>query len=404
MHPSQRLKGSKDSRLEGSRIIMCVSGSIAAVESVKLARELIRHGAEVIPVMSHAALRIITSEALTFACGIEPITELTGQVEHISVFSDEKRNLVLVAPATGDVISKIATGIADDALTTVCFNALGMKVPMLMTPAMGNSMLSNPFLVRNIERLRRQGVTVLPSLLEEGEAKMIDNTVIMENVTRALSKGLLKGRNVLVIGGASEEPIDDVRLVSSRSTGRTAIEISTVAFEEKASVALWCGRVTREEPPFIRCTPFESILELMDKVKGKKFDIVVVPASLSDYLPPKSSGKIPSSKGSLKLELRPAPKLIETLRKRCKVLVGFKAEVADDKKLIDRAKSRLKESGLDMIVANNLADVKPDRTRAYIVTKRSVDLFEGSKRGLAEAIVSRLADSGRQKSRRRRNA
>lgn len=399
MHPSLRLRGSKDNRLDGNRIILCVSGSIAAVETVKLARELLRHGAEVVPVMSQAALRIITSEALTFACGIEPVTELTGQVEHISIFSDEKRNLVLVAPATGDVISKIATGIADDALTTVCFNAIGMKVPVLMTPAMGNSMLANPFLVRNIERLRRQGVTVLPSLVEEGEAKMIDNTVIMENVTRVLSKGLLKGRNVLVIGGASEEPIDDVRLVSSRSTGTTAIEIATVAFEEKASVALWCGRVTKEEPPFIRCTPFESILDLMGKVKGKKFDIVIVPASLSDYIPPKARGKIPSSRGSLKLEMRPAPKLIETLRKRCRVVVGFKAELADDKKLIEKAKKRLKESGLDMIVANNLADVREETTRAHIITKRSVDLYEGSKRGLAEEIVERLAHTGTRKAR-----
>ncbi len=391
MHPSQRLRAANDNRLNGNRVILCISGSIAATESVKLARELIRFGAEVIPVMSEAAVRIITGEALKFACGTAPVTELTGDVEHITVFSEEKKNVVLVAPATADTISKISLAIADNALTTVCLNAIGLGVPVIIAPAMAKSMLNNPFMARNIERLRRQGITVLPSYIEEGEAKMLDSTTIMENVARTFSRGLLKGRHVLVVGGASEEPIDDVRVISSRSSGRTALEIASAVFEEKANVNLWCGRVTAEEPLFIKCTPFDTVKGLIDRLKGRKFDIVIVPASLADFIPPKTKGKIPSTRKGLRLEMHAAPKFIEEIREKCRVLVAFKAEVGSDKSVIESATKRLKETGADLIVANNVAEVKAEETRAHLITKKGVETVAGSKRELAEAIVMKIA-------------
>lgn len=390
MHPAQRLMSIVDNRLNSSRVILCISGSIAAIECVKLARQLIRHGAEVIPVMTEAATRIVTPEAIRFACGIGPITELTGDVEHLTVFSEPRKTVVLVAPATADVISKISVAIADDALTTVCLNALGLGVPLLISPAMGKSMLANPFLVRNMERLRRQGVMVLPTVIEEGEAKMIDSATIVEHVARLLSRGMLKGRQVLVVGGSSEEAIDDFRLVSSRSSGRTALEIASVAFEEKANVQFWCGRITAELPCFIKCTPFESVTGLIERLRGRKFDIVIVPASLADFIPPKTKGKISSSKGGFSLDMRPAPKFIEAVRGKCKVLVAFKAEVGEDSQIIARATKRLKETGADIIVANNISEVSADGTRAHIITKEGVETYKGGKRGLAEAIVGKI--------------
>lgn len=395
MHPSRRLKGSTDDRLKGSRIVYCISGSIAAVESVKISRELIRHGGEVIPVMTAAAARIVHPDALRFACGVDPIMELTGDVEHITVFGEELRNIVLVAPATADIISKISLGIADDAATTICLNALGSGVPVVISPAMGMSMMNNPFLVRNMERLRREGVTVLPSFVEENEAKILDATTIVEHVVRTISPGVLRGRHVLVVAGASEEPIDDVRLVSSRSSGRTAVEVATAAFEEKATVSVWCGRVTEHEPLFLNCSPFGSITGLLEKAKGKRFDIVVTPASLADYIPTKKKGKIPSTRESLTVEMHRAPKFIEEVRSRCKVLVAFKAEVGEDKDVIDSARKRLKEARLDIIIANNLSDVTRDRTRAHLITKDAVEHFEGTKRGLAEAIIGKIASMGK---------
>lgn len=394
MHPSARLKGARDSRLNGNRIILCVTGSIAAVETVKLARELIRHGAEVVPVMSAKAQRIVSPDALEFACGVRPVTELTGAVEHITLFGEGRKHMVLVAPATADAISKISMGIADDALTTVCLNALGLGVPMVIAPAMGRSMLNNPFLSRNMERLRRQGVAVLPSFIDEDEAKILDSTYIMETAARTFSAGLLKGRNVLVVGGASEEPIDDIRVISSRSSGRTAAEIASAAFEEKASVSVWCGRVTEEMPSYVRCSQFGSISGLISMAKGKKFDIVIVPASLSDFIPLRKKGKIPSGEGALSLDLEPAPKFIDSIRKRCNMLVAFKAGAGSEKELLEDARKRMRAGGIDIIVANNVADVSRDTTRAHIITASSVETVAGSKRELAVALVRAVAKTG----------
>lgn len=391
MHPSERLRGTIDDRLKGQKIVLCISGSIAAVESVKLARELIRHGGEVFPVMTPAATRIVHPDALRFACGVEPVLSLSGNVEHITLLGDSSRTLVLVAPATADIISKVALGIADDAATTTCLNALGLGVPIVMAPAMGKPMLNNPFLARNMESLRREGVTILPSFIEEEEAKLLYPAAIMEHVVRTVSAGLLKGRHVLVVGGSSEEPIDDVRVVSSRSSGRTANELATAAFEEKANVNMWVGRITEQEPSFVKCDEFNSITELLEKAKGKKFDIVVVPASLADFIPPRHKGKIPSSQGSLKLEMKPAPKFIEQVRGHCRVLVAFKAEVGTEDEIVGRAKQRLKEVHLDMIVANSVSDVKRDTTRACLITKDSADHYEGTKRGLAKEIIKKIA-------------
>lgn len=389
MHPAARLFGNKDMRLGGNRILLCVSGSIAATETVKLARELIRHGGEVVPLMTEAAARIISSEALRFACGVEPVTALTGDVEHISLFTDKKLNAVVVAPATADVISKIAHAIADDAVTTLCLNALGMNVPLIVAPSMGAAMMNNPFLKKNMESLRRQGVNVLPSIMAENEAKLLDSDFIVEETARCFSAGTLRRRSVLVVGGAGEEQVDDVRLLTSRSTGRTAVEIATVAYEQKANVTLWCGRMDVEVPSYLKCTPFRTLSDLRALTAGRRFDIVIVPASLPDFLPEKRKGKTPST-SDMQLKLRRAPKFIDEIRGKCRVLVAFKAEIGNESAVVGSARKRLERAKLDMIVANNLAHVRENSTRAHILTRKSDELFQGTKRELAEKIIGAL--------------
>ncbi len=389
MHPATRIFGNRDRRLGGNRVLLCISGSIAATETVKLSRELIRHGAEVVPLMTEAATRIISRDALRFACGVEPVTALTGEVEHISAFAKDRQNAVVVAPATADVLSKISHAIADDAVTTLCLNALGMNVPVIVAPSMSSTMMNNPFLKRNIESLRRQGVNVLPSIIAEDEAKLLDNAFIVEEVTRCFSTGTLRRRGVLVVGGAGEEQIDDVRIVTSRSTGRTAIEIATAAYEQKANVTLWCGRMDVEVPSYLKCTPFRTLSDLRAMIADRKFDIVIVPASLPDFIPERKKGKMPST-SDLQLRLKRAPKFIEEIREKCKVLVAFKADVGDEAAVVGSARKRLKEARLDMIVANNLAHVRDDTTRAHLITKETDELVEGTKRELAERIVGML--------------
>lgn len=389
MHPADRIRGNRGNRFNSARIILCVTGSIAATETVKLARQLIRYGAEVVPVMTREAAEILNPAALHFASGRYPVLELTGDVEHISLLSTE-RCAVIVAPATANVISKIANGIADDAVTTLCLNAVGMRIPVIVAPAMGASMLTNQFLEENMRRLRRHGIELLPSIMEEEEAKLLDANFITESALRSLSKGLLARRNVLVIGGASEEAIDDVRFISSRSSGATAVEIAIAAYEQRAVVTMWCGRMEVSVPPFIKNVRFRSVREAIELASGKKFDIVIVPASLSDFIPKKRKGKI-ASDSDLSLELESAPKLLDALRDKCRVLVGFKAEVAGEKELLERARKRFEASRLDMIVANRLQDVSSSTTKAFIITKQGEEPYEGEKRGLAERIIELVA-------------
>jgi len=391
MHPASRIEGNRGSELKGTRVILIVSGSIAAVETVKLAREMIRHGAEVIPVMTEAALGIISPEALKFASGKEPVLRLSGMVEHITLFADGMKNVVVVAPATADIISKVANGLADDAASTICLNALGLGVPMIFAPSMGASMLGNPFLGANSERLRRQGVELLPSLMAEEEAKLLDISYLVASVSRSVSEGILKRRNVLVVGGAGEEPLDDVRFISSRSTGITAVELASVAFEQKAAVSMWCGRMEVSAPPFAKTRGFRTVGDLMRLAEGRKFDIVAVPAALPDFAPKKKEGKI-SSTHDTEIQLKVLPKFLEHMRDRSRFLIGFKAESGDEKRVVENARRRLAELHLDMIVANNVQNVQRLTTRAHILLSsgKHVEVV-GSKRELAERIFAEVA-------------
>ncbi|MBX8644382.1 MAG: bifunctional phosphopantothenoylcysteine decarboxylase/phosphopantothenate--cysteine ligase CoaBC [Thermoplasmata archaeon] len=388
MHPSERLYGSTDNRLGGNTVLLCITGSIAATETVKLAREIIRHGGRVVPLMTRAAVELIGPKSIEFACGNAPVTDLTGRVEHISLLSGGK-SVVVVAPATADVIGKIANGIADDAVTALCLNALGSAIPVIIAPSMGATMLDNPFVRANMDRLRRQGVNVLPSVMAENEAKLPDFQSIISEAARCFSGGRLKRRSVLVVGGAGEQPLDEVRFITSRSSGATAVEIATAAYEQKANVMMLSGRMEVSAPSFIPSRRFRTLEDIETFAAGRRFDIVIVPASLPDFIPAAARGKI-SSDRDVTLRLKRAPKFIDDIRGRCRVLVAFKAETGGEKQLIEKARTRLKQSGADIIVANNISDVGANSTRAFIVTEDDVQKFEGTKRGLAELIIDRV--------------
>ncbi len=168
------ITGVKSSALYGVRIVLAVSGSIAAIETPKLARELMRHGAEVVVVMSESAQGIISPEALECIVGKRVITSLTGLCEHIEYCGEWKGrwDLLLICPATANTISKIANGIDDTPVTTFASTALGSRMPLVIAPAMHESMINNPFVQRNIERLKKAGVAFIEPSLEEGKAKL----------------------------------------------------------------------------------------------------------------------------------------------------------------------------------------------------------------------------------------
>lgn len=170
----ETVSGTKSKELAGKRIVLAICGSIAAIESPKLARELMRHGADVVCLLSESGQRIIRPWALECITGKKTITEITGSCEHIQYCGDwkGKYDLLLISPATANTISKIANGIDDSIVTTFASTALGSKIPMIIAPAMHESMINNPFVQENIDRLKKAKIRFIEPKLEEGKAKL----------------------------------------------------------------------------------------------------------------------------------------------------------------------------------------------------------------------------------------
>ena len=394
MHPSEGIRSAKSRRLEGKRIVLGITGSIAAVECFELARELVRHGAEVQAIMSPEAMRLVTPDAMHFATGREVISQLDGRTQHVDLLGgyDDHADLLLISPCTANTLSKMALGIDDTAVTTMAAVAIGGGIPVLVAPAMHASMLDHPAVRKNMEALRGMGVEFIGPRMEEKKAKVASVEEIVATAIRRLGPMDLSGRRVLIIGGASEEPIDEVRVITNRSTGETAVLLATAAYMRGADVELWAGRMSYPVPPYIRKREFRRVEELLDMLNGSENDIVIAPAALSDYAPAASDGKIPSDLGSIDLKLRSVPKVLPVLRPRTRSLVGFKAEIGlPEDELLLRARRRMEEHGLDLIVANDLASVSKGLTTAFLLRPDgAATRFEGSKEGLAQLILDEV--------------
>ncbi len=388
--PKERVEfNKKTSLLNDKKIILGVTGSISAVESVRLIHELRRHGAEVFPVITESAKRIIHPYSLEYASGNRVVEELTGAIEHVRLVEDS--DLFLIAPSTANTISKISLGIDDSTVTSVFSNALG-KIPIVVVPAMHINMYTNPIIRKNIDVLKSFGVIFLDPLIDEEKAKIADYRSITAEVIRALNTQL-KGKKIFIIGGSSYENIDDVRVISNNSTGETSIDIATMAYYMGADVDLLLGNVSVEVPPFLDYEKFTNIDSLVGKIDSiKKSDAVIVPAALSDFTTEKIDGKI-STERPFSIKLKPTPKFLKKLREKYKgVLVGFKAEYGVSKdELIERARRRMSEYSLDMVVANDLKDVRVGYTKVIVIRGRKETEIEGDKLEVAGRILKLLA-------------
>ncbi len=395
MHPSRELCATKSSKLTGKRIVLGVTGSIAAVETVKLSRELIRHGAEIYPVMSLAAQKLIHPNALEFATGHAPVVEIDGRVQHVELCGEvqDKVDMLLIAPSTANTISKIACGIDDTCVTTFATTAIGSKIPVMVVPAMHISMYNHPIVLENIDKLRKNAIIVLEPKLEEHKAKMPGIEEIVANVIRTIGKRDLEGKRVLVIAGATAEEIDDIRVMTNKSTGRTGVELSRNAFERGAATELWMGRCSVQLPVFIPIRRFQSTSDLSTMIADINHDIVIMPVAISDYTVEKANGKIPSGNDALTLKLKQNPKIIEHIRKNSDcLLVGFKAEFdITGEELLARAKKRMKDLGCDLIVANDLAHTTLDENQVHIIDKdMKVHRISAGKSELAEKVLDNV--------------
>lgn len=393
MHPADHLRGTKSDKLKGRKIVLGVTGSIAAVECVKLCRELIRNGAEVHVVMSKDAQTIIHPWALEFASGKPVTTQIDGQVQHVSLCGNvpDRADLLLIAPATANTISKMACGIDDTPVTTCATTSLGGGMPVMVVPAMHGSMIAHKIVLENIERLKKLGVVFLMPKMEESKAKMPSIDYIVSSVISIVGKRDLVGKKVLVIAGSTEEPIDDIRVITNRSSGETGIELARAAYERGADVELWMGRCEAELPEYIPTSRFASYDSLAAKAKKIKHDIVLFPAAVSDYSLKKTEGKISSDLDALTITLKRNPKLIDRMRGR--FVVGFKAQVRmKDDELVDAALQLIKRSKCSLVVANSVENVRKGMTKVIVVTPDgSIEDLEGTKFEVADRIIDRVA-------------
>ncbi|KYK30773.1 MAG: hypothetical protein AYK22_03115 [Thermoplasmatales archaeon SG8-52-3] len=397
MHPADEIRGVKSKKLSRKRIVIGVTGSIAAVETIKLTRELIRYGADVIPIMTPSSTKIIHPDSLWFATGNKPITELTGKTEHVYFCGKVKNqvDLLLICPCTANTLSKIAHGIDDTVVTTFTTTAIGSKVPIIIVPAMHLSMYDHKIVQKNIEECKKLGIKFIEPKIDKYKAKLAESDEIIAYVLRETGKNDLLDKNILIIGGPTVEPIDNIRIFTNKSSGKTAIELSKNAFYRGANVELWYGSGKEVIPDFINFNRFESINDLMELLENrdlKKYNIIILCAAISDYLPKRHKGKISSGKEKLIIEMYPAPKFISKLRKNApnSKIIGFKVEEKKEN-LFERALNLLKINNLDFVVANKTSAFSKDESEIWIINKQEKSIHKkGNKSLLADYILDNI--------------
>jgi phosphopantothenoylcysteine decarboxylase / phosphopantothenate---cysteine ligase len=394
MHPVEDIRGSKSQLLKNKKIVLGVTGSIAAVETIKLARELIRHGAEIIPVMTLAATKIIHPDSLWFATGNKAIVELSGATEHVSYCGKVKNpaDMLLICPCTANTISKIAYGIDDTSVTTFATTAIGSKIPVIIVPAMHLSMYYHKIIQKNIKKLKKIDINFIEPLIEKNKAKMPDINKIAASVIRILGKKDLSSKKILIIGGPASEKIDDVRVITNRSSGKTAVFLAKNAFYRGADVEIWYGAGSELVPDYIKKTDVFSvndILKLVQTKNLKKYNSIIVCSAISDYIPIKQKGKISSDKEKIIVELKKAPKIISLLRKKSpkSKIIGFKVEDKKEK-LSDKAMSLLKNNNLDYVIGNTISGFESDENEIWIFDKTGKKVYKkGKKENLTNIVL-----------------
>lgn len=401
-HPSLDIVSSHGMELSGKKIVLCVAGSVAAYKAIELARLLMRHGAYVTCVTSNAVTKLIQPEYFKWATGNEVITKLTGELEHIRLADYNQSDLVIVYPATANTLGKLANGIDDTPVSTVLTVGFGSKIPILMCLAMHASMYENLAVKKNIKFLKNKIEFLSPQLIE-GKAKSPEPEDVLENVLKKFGfSSILKNKKVLITAGPTIEQIDPIRAITNQSSGKTGVSLASELISAGAKVTFVYGPGNEKAPKGAKIINVVSSKEMHSVVKlelKKKFDIVIMAAAVADYVPIiQSKNKIKSSKSSMNISLKKAPKIIDQIKKYQKnvLLVGFKAETNFTKaQLIKSAQKKLKESTADMIVANDIGSIRykknPKNNQVIIVdSKKKIVSGWMSKEKIAKLIRKQI--------------
>lgn len=386
----------------GRRVVLGVTGGIAAYKCVLLARELSRQGALVDVVLSRGAGEFVgpvTFEAVTRRPVRVSLWEPGTALDHLSL--GQHADLVILAPASAQVISRLAQGVADDLLTTV---VLAATAPVLVAPAMNDEMFANPATQANVAALRARGWTMVgPAVgdLAEGPSerpgRMAEPAEIIAYGARLLHpQSRLAGRRVVVTAGATREPIDPVRVITNRSSGKMGYRLAEAAWLRGATVTLISGPSAEVDPVGVMLIRVGTTAEMAAALRAHlgSTDVLIMAAAPADYRVARSSAtKLPRTGGAVSLELLPTEDiLVGTLADRPAGLltVGFALETGD---AIAKAKDKLGRKKLDLIVVNDAGEAgagfEVDTNKVAILDRRGsvVDVPFGSKREVAEAIL-----------------
>jgi phosphopantothenoylcysteine decarboxylase / phosphopantothenate---cysteine ligase len=388
--------------LDGARLILGVTGSIAAYKGVSLLRALVREGATVDVVLTRAAAKFVTPLTFEVLSGRPVSSGLFAaheEMKHLSM--PQQADAIIVAPATANFLAKAALGLADDLLSTMLLTARG---PLICAPAMDGGMWSHPTVVEHVQALRARGVVVIDP--EEGplasgrvgQGRLAEEERIVSAV-RSVLKPIrdFEGQRVLLSAGPTHEPIDPVRFISNRSSGKMGYAIAQAASRRGAQVILVSGPTALPPPRGVEVVPVETAEEMAKQMATRLSwsTVVIMAAAVADFRPKQAATRKLKKDGkpATALDLEQTPDILGVLssRRTTQVLVGFAAETHD---LLTHAKAKLADKGLDVIVANDVSQAGggfgSDRNAATVIERdgRMTDLPLKAKCHLADDILN----------------
>ncbi|HYZ11077.1 MAG TPA: bifunctional phosphopantothenoylcysteine decarboxylase/phosphopantothenate--cysteine ligase CoaBC [Actinomycetota bacterium] len=392
------------SPLAGRRVLLGVTGGVAAYKAAYLARLLGERGAEVQAVLTRSAVRFVgpdTFSALTGRRAYAEVFERTEDVLHVRLAHEA--DVAVVAPATANLLAKLATGVADDLLTSILLEFRG---PLVVAPAMHSGMWTNEATTESLRVLEGRGVSVIGPVEgplaagDEGMGRLAEPEDIVAALERVVAEGggPLTGRRILVTAGPTHEPIDAVRFIGNRSSGKMGSAVAREAAKRGAGVTLISGPTHLPDPPGVEVVRVETAEEMRDAVLARyeDADAVVKAAAVADWRPKeRAEGKLKKEAGAPEVLLEPTPDILRELgeRKGDRVLIGFAAETED---LEATGRRKLREKGLDLIVVNEVGapgtGFEADTNRALLLAAdgHDVELRQWTKPQLAGEICDRL--------------
>lgn len=372
-------------QLKNKTILLGVTGGIAAYKSASLTSLLVKSGAEVHVLMTENAKNFINPITFETLTGHKCVTDTFDRnfefnVEHVALA--KKADVVMVAPATANVIAKLAHGLADDMLTTT---VLACKCPKIIVPAMNTAMYENPITQDNLETLRRYGMDIVTPASgylacgDTGTGKMPEPSDLYEHILRhcACPKDM-EGLKVLVTAGPTQEAIDPVRYITNHSSGKMGYSIAKACMLRGANVTLVTGKTTLEPPKFVHVVPIITAKDMFDAVtsRSKDMDIIIKAAAVADYRPSQvSNEKVKKADAELSIPLERTDDILKYLGEHKlpnQFLCGFSMETEN---MLENSRKKLAKKNLDMIVANNLkikgAGFETDTNIVTLITKNS---------------------------------